>query len=355
MKLALITDTHFGIRNDNTSFINNNKKFFGELFFPYLKEHNIDTVIHLGDLVDRRKYINFNTSKHMREDFLDPLKSLGIKTHIIVGNHDTYYKNTNEVNSLRELVDGKYENIVLYDRHATEVVFDGTPILFIPWICDDNRDQVLTKLQDSTAAIAMGHLEISGFEMYKGSIVSHGEDRNSFDRFDLVFSGHYHHRSTDGSIYYLGAHAEFTWSDYDDPRGFHIFDTVTREVTFVQNPYKIFKKVWYNDQTEDYSKPTTDFSEFTGSIVKVVVTSRTNMYWFDKFITAIEEALPLEIQIVEDHLNLALEDDQDIVDEAESTLDICKKYISNAELKSVNKEKLSNFVTDLYLEAMSIE
>lgn len=352
-KIALITDTHFGIRNDNISFLRNNKKFFEELFFPTLKERNIQTLIHLGDLVDRRKYINYVTSKHMREDFLTPLKEMNIETHVIVGNHDTYYKNTNNVNALRELVDERYPNVILYDRDATEVAFDGTPILFIPWICDDNRGQILSKIANTNATIAMGHLEISGFEMYKGSIVSHGEDRNVFEKFDMVFSGHYHHRSTDGSIFYLGAHAEFTWSDYDDPRGFHIFDTETREVEFIQNPYKMFKKVWYNDQTEDFDK--IDYKQFAGCIVKVVVTNKTNLYWFDKFITSIEESNPIEIQIVEDHLNLALEDEEDIVNEAESTLDIFKKYIVNTELKSVNKEKLTNFVGELYQEAVSIQ
>ena len=353
MKLALITDTHFGVRNDHNAFLNNSKDFFDNVFFPYLDENNITTVAHLGDLLDRRKYVNINTARRLREDFLEPLKQRNIKTHIVAGNHDTYFKNTNDVNSIKELVVGKYD-FEIYSNDATEVVFDGVPVLFIPWICDDNRNQVLNAIKNTTAQIAMGHLEIQGFEMYKGSIVSHGDDRSLFNKFDICMSGHYHHRSTDGHIFYLGSHAEFTWSDYDDPRGFHIFDTKTRELTFIENPYKMFKKIWYNDADESFLNNKIEYSQYRNSIIKVIVTNKTNHYWFDKFIENIENENPIDIQIVEDHLHLDLEDDSDIVNEAESTLDIFKKYIENYEVKNLDKDKLTKKIVDLYNEAISI-
>jgi hypothetical protein len=308
----------------------------------------------LGDLVDRRKYININTAKRMREDFLEPLAKRNLDVHIIAGNHDTYYKNTNGVNSLEELVSGKY-NFKVYINNSTEVNFDGIPVLFIPWICDDNRTQILESIKNTPAQIAMGHLEIQGFEMYKGSVVSHGDDRNIFDKFDIVMSGHYHHRSSDGLIFYLGSHGEFTWSDYDDPRGFHIFDTETRNLEFIQNPYKMFKKIWYNDVDENFLKTEIDFHQYKGTILKVVVKEKTNHYWFDKFIENIENASPIDIQIVEDHSNLDSENDEDIINEAESTLDIFKKYINNYELKNIDKNKLSKKIIDLYTEAVSLE
>lgn len=351
MKLGLITDTHWGVRNDNLTFLDNNKKFLDGVFFPTLEKNGINTVVHLGDLVDRRKHININTANRLRNDFLNPLNDRKINTHFIAGNHDTYYKNTNEINSIREFVEGKYSNFNIYDKHATEVDFNGVPILFIPWICDNNRDQVLEQCRTTKSQIVMGHLEIQGFEMYKGSVVSHGDDRNNFARFDLVMSGHYHHRSTDGHIFYLGAHGEFTWSDYDDPRGFHIFDTETRELTFIENPYKIFKKIWYND-SEDQE---INHNEYKDSIVRVIVQEKNNPYLFDKFIEKLEEENPVDIQIVEDHLNLALDDDKDLIDEAESTLDIFKKYITSVEFKGVNKEKLENKIVDLYNEALELE
>ncbi|CAB4162884.1 endonuclease subunit [uncultured Caudovirales phage] len=321
------------------------------MFFPNLEKNNIDTVVHLGDLVDRRKHININTANRLRNDFLNPLNDMNINTHFIAGNHDTYYKNTNEINSIREFVEGKYQKFIIYDRYSTEVNFDGIPILFIPWICDDNRDQVLEQCRNTKAQIAMGHLEIQGFEMYKGSIVSHGDDRNNFAKFDMVMSGHYHHRSSDGHIFYLGAHAEFTWSDYDDPRGFHIFDTQNRELTFVQNPYKLFKKIWYNDS----EKQEINVEEYKESIVRVIVQEKNNPYLFDKFIEELEEVNPVDIQIVEDHLNLAMDDDQDLINEAESTLDIFKKYINSSEFKGVKKENLENKIVELYNEALELE
>lgn len=356
MKIALITDTHWGVRNDNVAFMDNSKKFLDEIFFPYIDDANISTVIHLGDLVDRRKYVNINTSRRLREDFLDPLHTKGLDVHFIVGNHDTYFKNTNEVNALNELVVDKYPEFKVYSNEPVEVEFDGTPILFIPWICEDNRLKSMEIMNGTRSSIAMGHLEIQGFEMYKGSIVSHGDDASLFDRFDLVFSGHYHHRSSNGHIWYLGSHAEFTWSDYNDPRGFHIFDTETRELTFIENPFKMFEKVWYNDSDENFLTQKINYEDFSGKILKVIVTNKTNPYWFDKFIENIEKFDPIEMQIVEDHLNLSLEDDEDIINEAESTIDIFKKYIDTViDIKDQDKVKLEKKIVELYNEALAVE
>jgi len=357
MKIALITDTHWGVRNDNVSFMDNSKKFLDEIFFPTISSENIDTIVHLGDLVDRRKYININTARRLREDFLQPIEDRELNFHLIAGNHDTYFKNTNNVNALREIVRGygSKNNWYVYDQIPREVDFDGTIVLMLPWICEENRKIVFERIKSTNAQIIMGHLELAGFEMYKGSMVSHGDDRNLFSRFDLVLSGHYHHRSGDGSVHYLGSHGEFTWSDYNDPRGFHILDTETRQLTFIENPFKMFRKIWYNDTDEAFLNNSIDYSEYKNSILKIIVTNKTNPYWFDKFVENIESENPIDLQIVEDHLNLDLEDDMDIINEAESTLDIFKKYIENYELKNIDKEKLSNKIVELYNEALAKE
>ena len=354
MKIALITDTHWGVRNDNIAFMDNSKRFLDEVFFPYLDTNNVRTVVHLGDLVDRRKYINMQTATRLRIDFLDKLANRGLDVHMIAGNHDTYFKNTNSVNALREFVVGKY-NFKIYDQLPFEWDFEGTKVLMLPWICDENREASLHAIKTTKAQIAMGHLELAGFEMYRGSIVSHGDDRSLFDRFDMVLSGHYHHRSSDGSIHYLGSHAEFTWSDYDDRKGFHILDTETRNLTFIENPYRMFAKIWYDDVSVTHGPDQLQIEKLKDMNVKVIVTNKTDPYKFDLFINKLEKVGVLSMQIVDDHLNLHMEEDTNIVNEAESTLQIFKSHIDQINSANIDKKKLEKTITNLYEEALSIE
>ena len=356
MKIVLLTDTHFGMRNDNSLLLSENEKFFKDTFFPYIDEYKISTVIHLGDVVDRRKYINFNTANKLRKILLEPLSSRNINTYFIIGNHDVTFKNTNSINALRELfAKHSYPTFKIYDGEPEEVKFDDLSILFIPWITDDKmiKESTYKKIQESTARIVMGHLEIQGFEMYKGSIVSHGDDRNIFSKFDTVYSGHYHHKSTDGHIFYLGSHAEFTWSDYDDPKGFHVFDTETLNIEFIRNPRRVFYKIIYNDSDKEFLETKVDYSIYKDKYIKVIIKEKNNLYWFDKFIENLEAVNPYDIQTIEDTLNLNLED-SDIVNEAESTLDICHSYVDKLNSKDHSKNKIKSILTELHNEALSV-
>ena len=263
--IAMPTDTHAGVRNDNPAFQQYQKKCW-QWFFDYLDEKKIKHVIHLGDIYDRRKYVNFMSAKRLREDFFEPLAERDIETHIIVGNHDMYYKDTHEVNALEEVVRGRYSNVSIYSV-PTVINIDGLDIQLMPWITDSNREVAAKAIKKPRAEILMGHLELQGFTMHKGAISDHGMDRSDFNKFDRVFSGHYHHRSSDGSINYLGNHAEFTWSDYDDPKGFHIFDTETKKLEFVKNPYNMFEKIWYNDADKVITEILdVDFEQYKGKI-----------------------------------------------------------------------------------------
>jgi DNA repair exonuclease SbcCD nuclease subunit len=211
-------------------------------------------------------------------------------------------------------------------------------------------------INNTQSQILFGHLELAGFEMYKGAVNDHGFSASLFDKFDVVCSGHFHHKSTRGNINYLGAPYEMSWSDYDDPRGFHIFDTDTRELTFVQNPYRMFQK-WFYDDTKwpnfDWINGF-DFDAVKGNYVKVIVKNKNNPFWFDTYIDRLEKAGALDIQVVEDNLNLQLEDDSDIVNEAEDTLTILTKVVDQWDTP-VDKKRLYNFLTTLYSEALSVE
>lgn len=353
MRVALITDTHYGARGDNDGFHSFFDKFYTNQFFPYLREHNIKEVIHLGDMFDRRKYINFVSLSKCRKYFFDPSKEDGIKVHAIVGNHDTSYKNTNEINSPNLLLK-EYSNIIPYDEPA-EVTIDGLKVAFLPWICSGNYTHSMDFIESTRAQVLFGHLELAGFEMYRGAVNDHGFSGDIFSKFDLVMSGHFHHRSSRGNIHYLGCPYELTWSDWNDPKGFHIFDTDTRELTFIENRYRMFYKIHYDDSNNDMeSIMDLDTDRFAGTMVKVIVHEKNNPYWFDMFIDKIEKAGVLDLQVVEDNLNLNLEDDSDIIDEAEDTLTILRKYTEQFGDR-IDKSKLDNFLSTLYQEALSLE
>ena len=353
MKIALITDTHWGARGDSPAFAEYFNRFYYEQFFPYLAANGISRIFHLGDIVDRRKYINFVTARHLRK-FVEHCDSSGIRLDVIVGNHDTSFKNTNEVNSMRELFEHSTYDIHYYSDPAV-VDVDGTNIAVLPWICSGNYEESMQFINNTNAQILFGHLELAGFEMYKGAVNDHGFDSKIFDKFDTVCSGHFHHKSTRGNINYLGAPYEMSWSDYNDPRGFHVFDTETRELEFVRNPLTMFNKIHYHDQDKTLDEiMDMDFDHYNGSYVKLIVHTKTNPYWFDMFVDKIEKAGVLDLQVVDDNLNLQLEDDGDIVNEAEDTLTVLNKVVDQVESR-VDKKVLYNFLSSLYNEALSVE
>lgn len=352
MKVALISDSHFGARSDSIIFNDFFYKFWEETFFPYLKENNIKHVLHLGDVMDRRKFVSYRIAKDFRERFLQPFADMKIELHMLVGNHDIFYRNTNEVNSLTELITGKFPNVHIY-QECSEIKFNHTPILMIPWINSENYADTMEKIKATKAQIAMGHLEINGFEMHAGNYAQGGYDKDLFNKFDLVFSGHFHKKSDDGQIYYLGNTYEITWADYKCPRGFHVFDVKTRELERVVNPHTIFHKLYYDDRNYDYSN--FDFNTVHEKYTKVVVVNKTDLYGFDLFIDKLLKSTAHEVKIIEDFSDLDADNvSDDIVEKSEDTVSLLENYIDELDI-NLDKQKLSGMMKSLYLEASELE
>jgi len=351
MKIALLNDTHFGVRNDSTAFADYQLKFYKNIFFPYLKEHNIKTLIHLGDVVDRRKFINFQTAETFRKEFFEILWKEKIDTHIILGNHDTYYKNTNSINAIKVLYttfDGVHEPFIY--EHAQEVEIGGLKMLFLPWICDDNEKHTMELIKSTDAQVVMGHLEIKGFEMHNGQQNFHGFDKEFFNKFDMVMSGHFHKRSNNNHIYYLGAQYEMTWSDFKDPKGFNVFDTETRELTHIKNPYTIHKKIFYDDTKEDYTNK--DITEYDHHLVKLIVVNKSDKKMFETYVEKFYQNSKVhELNIIEDFKEFDTSSVSDnVVDISEDTVTLLNGYIDQIDTP-LDKQKLKNFMKSLYNEA----
>jgi DNA repair exonuclease SbcCD nuclease subunit len=344
MKVAIITDTHYGARKGSKFLHDYFELFYKNVFFPALKEHGVETVIHMGDAFDSRKSIDYQSLEWAKRVVFDQLKEYDV--HMIIGNHDTYYKNTNDVNS-PDLLLQIYSNVKTYSK-ATEVNIGGLDILFLPWINSENENETYQLIQKTSCKCAMGHLELQGFRVNRQIIMEHGTDGKLFENFTRVYSGHYHTRSDDGKVFYLGNPYEMYWNDVNDPRGFHIFDTETLEHIAIDNPYKLFYNIYY----EDTNYKLFNASEFKDKIVKVIVRKKSKPKDFEKFIDKIHSAGVQELKIVE---NFAIQESEDFeISEEENTISILNRYIDESEFE-YDKTTIKGIFEDLYRQACEVE
>ena len=358
MKVALITDQHFGGKQDSQNFSNYIEEFYREQFFPFLSDNNINAVIDLGDTFDRRKFVNFNTLEKVRQFYFDVLHERGINLYSIVGNHSTYYRNTNSVNS-SDLLYGHYDNVVTFSKAESVLIGKGDEeieIDMLPWINSENYDETMKFIKNSKNQVALGHLEVSGFAMYKGYNSEDGISKDLFSGYEIVCSGHYHHKSSQGNIHYLGAPYEITWNDYDDPRGFHVFDTKTREIEFIRNKFRLFEKIYYDDENTDYSK--IDTSYYKNKIVKLIVENKNIIGEYESFVDKLYESDLADLTILEDLSEYSArysEDDENDV-EIGKTSDFLDEYVDNLpDNGSDEKVKVKKLLKVIYNEALNMD
>ena len=345
MKVAIITDQHFGARKNSKLFHDYFLKFYNDIFFPTLEKEGIATVIDMGDTFDNRSGVNFGALAWAKNNYYDRLQEMGVKVHTIVGNHTAFYKNTNEVNAV-DLLLREYSNVKVYSD-PTLVELDKLKVLFIPWINQENHQDTLKLIQKVSCKCAMGHLELNGFRAHKGHVMEDGMESELFEKFELVFSGHYHTRSNNGKIYYLGNPYEMFWNDVNDTRGFTIFDTDTLKFESVDNPYRMFYNIYY----EDTNYQTFDTREFENKIVKVIVRKKTDTKKFEKFIDKLYESNVHELKIVE---NFQFQESEEFeAFESEDTLSILNRYIEEAEI-NLDKSILQKIIHEVYQEACEI-
>ena len=355
MKIALLNDTHFGARNDSLIFDDYFHKFYDDVFFPYLKEHNIQTLIHLGDIVDRRKFINYRIAHNFRHKFLQRLWAEKIDTHILIGNHDIYFRNTNKVNAVQELCtthDGLNEPWIY--EEAKVVDFDGLKILMLPWINPENEAESLDILKTAEADICMGHLDLNGFRMMDSIVQTHGYDKSIVQRFERTYIGHFHHKNDDGQIFYLGSQYEMTWSDYNNQKGFNILDTETREVEFIPNPYTIFKKLMYDDTETNYDK--FDITDYNQKFVKLIVVHKKDNQMFDRLLEGLYNKISVhELKILEDYSDLSATNvSDDVVEGSEDTMTLVNNYVDQLPV-DLDKEKLKVMIKETFIEAQDTD
>lgn len=356
MKIALITDTHAGVRNDAEHFADYQEKFYSNVFFPTLEREEIDVIIHGGDIFDRRTFTNHKSLARAKEMFFDRLVEDNLDMILIVGNHDVAYKNTNEINSPTLFLDSYRDNISVIDADVKVQYFESdVPFYFVPWINNSNYQRIVDTLQKAEPGVVIGHFEFSGFDMHKGTASTHGMDSSLFRNHKLVISGHFHTQSKKGNIHYIGNPFQFTWNDYGDKRGFWIIDTETLDMQFVENPYTMFYQFTYNDSKKNGITAPENYADIEGTYVKLFVESKAkDIAAFDIYLEKLYNANPIDLQIVDlDTIHIGNITEDDVVNATKSTTQLIKTYVGALEgLDDELKKDVEDTLLSVYAEAL---
>lgn len=345
-KIPIISDSHFGARSDAKVFLDYFLDTYETILFPYCNEHQVKHIIHLGDFFDRRKYINFHTLSEVKRRFIEPLRDMNIKVHCLVGNHDTYYKNTNRINSLAELLYG-YDNFMMYDQPQSINLY-GLNFGMVSWINEENSEEMMEFISNCSAEYLCGHFELNGFDVFRGVQFKEGFDPKHLSKFDRVFSGHFHCKQSKDNILYVGTQYQITFSDLYEEKGIHVLDTESRELEFIPNPIQKFFKIDYDDSTDDVLN--IDFSVFKDCYVKIHVVNKEKPFTFDKFLDKLYSANPANVSVIEPE---TMEfDSEDKLDLEKGTLDIIYEAVDTMEHVQ-DVDALKTLLRELYMESLS--
>jgi len=343
--VAIITDQHFGARKNSKLFHDYFLKFYDEVFFPTLEEKDIKWVIDMGDTFDNRTGINYSALAWAKDNYYDRLKKMGVQVYTIVGNHTAYYKNTNSINAV-DLLLREYDNVHVISEYQ-EIFLHGLNIALVPWINSENQESTYAALEKSKCPVVMGHLELQGFYANKMHLMEHGANRNPYKKFEKVYSGHYHHRSSEDNIHYLGNPYEIYWNDLEDVRGFHLFDPETREHTPVNNPFKMFYRLYYNDD----AAALLDAGQYKDKIVKLIVRKKSNPKEFEKYVDKLMDAGVSDLKVVE---NFSFDESEEFnIEQSEDTLSILSRYLDESET-DIDKNAVKEIIRNIYKEACEV-
>lgn len=334
MKFVMLTDTHLGIKNNKEFWLDLTEKLFDQVIEFCLRE-DIDTIVHLGDFFNDRKSLNVRTMLKGWE-ICKKISDNDIKIYIIKGNHDQYYKNISEPLSLFYL--NPMENVEVV---ATEPLYLTEKEVLVPWGYDIGDIEVAVE-NGKYCTNLFGHFEINGFVTnHSGSI---HDDVNSyqpsaFDLFNRVFSGHFHTKSKDRNITYIGSAFALNFNDIGDTRGYYLYED--GETEFYE--FNFAPKFVRIDNIEDITE-----ENIKGNIVEFIFKEDYGIVENDQIIQSINDLQPIELHI-KSNIKLEVEEGseeeiEDIGDNSEVIMD----YIDKRKVpKNIKKDMLKKFVKKL--------
>lgn len=336
---------HIGIKQDDEWTVKNQREFF-KFFFNECKTHGVNAVLQTGDWFDVRKGISQETLRFIREELVPEFQSLG-HTYVNVGNHDMHKREMITPNSCREIL-GLYDKFTVIEEPTT-LSFEDEFIDIIPWICKENHSDVMSFIAKSKSPYCMGHFELTGFYYYTG-LKSEGDKADFLRNYKQVWSGHFHCQSESGNVKYIGTPYTLTLGDANDERGFFIFDTKTKELTFHKNPDCWHRKFYFNADTFNYKQIT----QLEGKAVRIVVEKRSSdsrKIDFDAVAERISN-LAHSLDIID---TVEFESGSEVVIEVEDTQKFVDEFIESLSETEAVKERSKKIFSALQREAIDLE
>ena len=294
MKILILGDLHIGVRNSNPVLFRMMKDFFSNMLFPYIKENGIRHVLQLGDVHDRRKSIDFVIADWITNHFFKWFEENEVDFISLVGNHDSYYKNTISIDGMSQLSD-RLEHVQIV-KEPTSFAFDGQKFLMVPWVCDENREACAKAVAENadSETFLLGHFELAGFEMVRGfRSETDCISREDVRKYRKVFSGHYHLTSEHDNIIYVGTPYELNWNDYGDRKRFFVYDTEDRSIEEVFTGCSIHRKIVINANTVKQ-----DFGDCKGKFVKLSIEDDVKPKELEKILAKVSESGAQTVQCI---------------------------------------------------------
>ena len=365
-KYAILNDTHFGARKTSEIIIEEQRRFFDDIFFPYCKKHKIKGIFHAGDYFTDRYALSVKSMYVSRKMFLEKLRDNGMTMEIIPGNHDLGYKNSSSLNSLKESF-GYFQPHVVIHSNPTECEYeDGMKIMWLPWVNQENLNKSLSAIEKTDASILIGHLALSGFEFFIGQEASNLDDEwitaDRLKKFKLVLSGHYHHKSSRDNIVYLGTQFQMTWNDYGSRKFFHVIDTKKpHKLTSVENPRTLFVHYYYDDRKNMDEIVSFDPAVFKEKYVKIFVLDKSNPHLFETFMDRLNSSsgayeiriMPATTALPSDNTDPQQNTDDDVI--KRNSIDLIYEYINeHANDEVYDLDSLKRIAQKLMIESETI-
>ena len=343
-KIIFLGDTHFALRNSNVEHHEHMALFFKD-FFHFIDKTKIRHIVQTGDLFDVRKSINVWAINQFRTMFLDEITRRGIKLYVLVGNHDIYYRESVKINTIREmLTDYQLLNpdiLTIVDEPTTIQIADEN-FLVCPWVCKEKEVIIDDLINSSDAKYCVGHFEFNGFEMQKGQTIKTKFDHTQYSKFDLVISGHYHHKSRKDNVLYVGTTYQLTWAYYNDDKGLWVFDS--GKMHFCKNRHTIFNRIEYSEDVIP------EESQIKNKYIQVIVKQRPDKKKFNAFLDSLHLMSPYDVKVRE---MFSEEMSTEVIQhDVKNTESIIKEFIENSVIE-LDKEKMIQIMNDLYREAIS--